>query len=1004
MRQAAGETLKNYLARFTDEITYCEQVTDKEALSALKGGLNMNTLFWRDVRSKNLSTYDELVEMMKVEIVNEEMIDHRNRAAQWLPPPQRQIGRGPTSQIVSQQWTQAGHIVAPTSGQALATATLNAVPTLAYENAGPGASNPARNTGRPSTSRNRGRGGRPRDRPPEARPYCTIHRHYGHDTRDCAGLGRPASNPRNNREHNYESNNPRRSPLRRGETRRHSPSHRNDDRERPRNGQRPRRDLAPSNEQQPIREIDTIIGGPHVGGESKNAQRNYTREAKTPPMVSYLMNQSQGERAVEPITFTQEDTTGVHFPHCDALVVRAVVARNGLKRKLVDNGSSVNILFGTTFDKMAVDHELTPMSSPLYGFTGDSIIPRGKITIAVEMGALPQVAHHFMEFLVLDRRSAYHGVLGRPALKELWAVTSIHHLCIKFPTERGIATVRGDQMGSRECYLNSLRKAEPRVNMVLDTEMTEAPEGQPSTQDVIMAEAISEISLEELDPRVVESESQAAPMEELETFPVDSQDTSKVLQVGKELNEEIKEELKSFLRQNSDVFAWKHEDMIGIDPKVSCHLLQVDPSCPPHRQKRRALNTERYEALKEEVERLISNGFVREANYLKWISNPVLVKKHNGKWRVCIDFSNLNQACPKDSFPLPRIDQLVDSTAGHELLSFMDAYSGYNQIPMFPGDEESTSFITDRGLYCYKVMPFGLKNAGATYQRLVNKMLADQLGKTMEVYVDDMLVKSLMAKKHIEHLAEAFKTLRRYHMRLNPLKCAFGVASGKFLGYIVNQRGIEANPEKIKALIEMRSPQKPKEVQRLTGRLAALNRFISMATEKCLPFFKTLKGGGKFQWTPECEKAFQELKNYLGRAPLLSKPREGEPLLLYLAVAESSISSVLVREEASYQLPIYYVSKALLPAEVRYPDMEKLALSLVIASRKLRPYFQAHSVHVLTNFPLRQVLQKPDASGRLLKWAVELSEFDIIYAPRTAIKGQALADFVVEFPRLLKLK
>ncbi|CAI9762902.1 unnamed protein product [Fraxinus pennsylvanica] len=165
-------------------------------------------------------------------------------------------------------------------------------------------------------------------------------------------------------------------------------------------------------------------------------------------MTSYTVSRSHEGRAVEPITFTQDDATGVHFPHCDVLVVRAIVASNGLKRMLEDNGSSVNILFGTTFDKMAMDHELTPMSSPLYGFIVDRIIPRGKITLAVEMGASPQIAHHFMEFLVVDRRCAYHGVLGRPALKELWAVTSIYHLCMKLPMERGIATIRGDQMGS----------------------------------------------------------------------------------------------------------------------------------------------------------------------------------------------------------------------------------------------------------------------------------------------------------------------------------------------------------------------------------------------------------------------------------------------------------------------------------------------------------------------------------------------------------------------------
>ena len=153
---------------------------------------------------------------------------------------------------------------------------------------------------------------------------------------------------------------------------------------------------------------------------------------------------------------------------------------------------------------------------------------------------------------------------------------------------------------------------------------------------------------------------------------------------------------------------------------------------------------------------------------------------------VCTDFTDLNRACPKDSFPLPRIDQLVDATAGHELLSFMDVYSGYNQIRMDPKNEEKTSFITNQGLYCYKVMPFRLKNVGTTYQRLVNEMFAKLLGKSMEVYVNDMLVKSLRAEQHIQHLEETFQVLSRYKMKLNLAKCAFGVALGKFLGFIVH--------------------------------------------------------------------------------------------------------------------------------------------------------------------------------------------------------------------------
>ena len=154
------------------------------------------------------------------------------------------------------------------------------------------------------------------------------------------------------------------------------------------------------------------------------------------------------------------------------------------------------------------------------------------------------------------------------------------------------------------------------------------------------------------------------------------------------------------------------------------------------------MDINRYQALKEEVDKLLLNSFIKESFYPSWLANPVLVKKPNRKWRTCVDFTNLNKVCPKDSFPLPRINQLVDATSGHALLSFMDAYSAYNQIPMHAPDQEHTSFITDRGLYCYKVMSFGLKNVGATYQRLINMMFKEQIGKTMEVYVDHMLVKT----------------------------------------------------------------------------------------------------------------------------------------------------------------------------------------------------------------------------------------------------------------------
>ncbi|XP_013624816.1 PREDICTED: RNA-directed DNA polymerase homolog [Brassica oleracea var. oleracea] len=185
--------------------------------------------------------------------------------------------------------------------------------------------------------------------------------------------------------------------------------------------------------------------------------------------------------------------------------------------------------------------------------------------------------------------------------------------------------------------------------------------------------------------------------------------------------------------------------MKGIDLAVTSHELNVDPTYKPIRQKRRKLGPERSKAVNEEVDRLLNAGFSTEVRYPECLANPVMVKKKNGKWHICVDFTDLNKACPKDSYPLPHIDRFVESTVGNKLLTFMDSFSGYNKILMHPDDREKTAFITDRGTYCYKVMPFGLKNAGATYQRLVNRMFTDKLSDTMEVYIDDMLVKSLHA-------------------------------------------------------------------------------------------------------------------------------------------------------------------------------------------------------------------------------------------------------------------
>jgi hypothetical protein len=226
----------------------------------------------------------------------------------------------------------------------------------------------------------------------------------------------------------------------------------------------------------------------------------------------------------------------------------------------------------------------------------------------------------------------------------------------------------------------------------------------------------------------------------------------------------------------------------------------------------------------------------------------------------------------------------------------LDAFSGYHQIKMAKEDEEKTAFIMPCGMYCYVCMPFGLKNAGATFQRLMRKALGAQMGRNTEAYVDDIIVKTREGRTFIEDLEETFVNLRKVNIKLNPAKCAFGVPSGKLLRFLVSHRGIEANPDKVKAIEEMRPPRNLKEMQCLAGCMAALGRFIARSGEKALPFFKLMKRTRKFEWTPEADKAFTELKRYLMSPPIMVAPTTREPSLLYIAATPRTASAVLFAE------------------------------------------------------------------------------------------------------------
>ncbi|GAA0186490.1 hypothetical protein LIER_33778 [Lithospermum erythrorhizon] len=281
---------------------------------------------------------------------------------------------------------------------------------------------------------------------------------------------------------------------------------------------------------------------------------------------------------------------------------------------------------------------------------------------------------------------------------------------------------------------------------------------------------------------------------------------------------------------------------------------------------------------------------------------------------------------------------------------------------------------------------------------MVNAIFSDQIGRNMEIYVDDMLVKSKKCSEYLKNLEETLKKLKKSQLCINPVKCSLGVTSGMFLGFMISERGIKPNSDKINVIMQMEAPGSYKEVQWLAGCLVSLNRFISRSADRNLPFLRKLRQAMKDElvWDEECAKPFEELKNYLLSPNILTRPEGKEELQLYLAVSKGAVSSVIIREEAKVQKPIFYVSHGLHGPEENYPLIEKFVMALVMSARKLKAYFEAHPIMVVTEQPLKRILANPAQIGRLTKWVAELCEFELAFVPRIGVKAQALIDLVIE--------
>ncbi|GKV39784.1 hypothetical protein SLEP1_g47502 [Rubroshorea leprosula] len=591
----------------------------------------------------------------------------------------------------------------------------------------------------------------------------------------------------------------------------------------------------------------------------------------------------------EQIIFNKPDENVAR--HIKPLYISAHMDRVPVNRVLVDNGAAVNVIPSSMLRNLGKNSEdLVYTDVTISDFTGGVSKSKGVLPVALTVGSKTSMS----AFFVVDSFATYNALLGRDWIHSNWCVPSSLHQRLIFWNGGKTEVVYAD---NRPFLANSnmveARYYDEDVGTIrfFGMDRQGRPRGitacnKPTLAKYVVDEVVHEgeedihtdgVTMEELD---------LAPAK-LDDLRADVQDPLKEVNLGTEaepritfvsglLPPKMRDQIICLLHEFKDCFAWDYSEMPGLDRELVEHRLPINKGYKPYKQPPRCMSPEVILNVKEEVERLYKVGFIRTARYSEWLSNIVPVLKKNGKLRVCIDFRNLNLATPKDEYPMPVADLLVDGVARHRILSFMDGHSGYNQIFIAEEDISKTAFRCpgNIGTYEWVVMPFGLKNVGATYQRAMNAIFHDMIGRFMEIYIDDVVVKSIEDEEHLEHLRKAFERMRHHGLKMNPLKCAFGVTAGNFLGFLVHERGLEVDKNKARAVIEARPPQNKKELQRLLGQVNFLRRFISNFAGKTRVFSPLLKlqPDADFKWERQHQAAFDAIKEYLSKPPVLVPP------------------------------------------------------------------------------------------------------------------------------------
>jgi len=457
--------------------------------------------------------------------------------------------------------------------------------------------------------------------------------------------------------------------------------------------------------------------------------------------------------------------------------------------------------------------------------------------------------------------------------------------------------------------------------------------------------------------------------------------------IASDLHAAQEKQLLDVLREHKEAIGWTIEDIKGISPSVVMHKIHLEEGTKPSREPQRRLNPSTQEVVRGEVIKLLDAGIIYPISDSKWVSPIHVVPNKEGElvptrvqsgWRVCIDYRKLNTATRKDHFPLPFIDQMVERLARHEYYCFLDGYSGYNQVPVDPKDQEETTFTCLFGTFTYQRMPFGLCNAPATFQGCMISIFSDMVEHFLEIFMDDFSVFGSTFEECLHHLTLVLVRCKEKNLVLNWEKCHFMVKQGIVLGHVISHRGIEVDKAKVDLISNLPPPRTVKEVRSFLGHAGFSRRFIQNFSKIARPLCKLLVKEAPFIFDEDCKKAFGALKKILTSTPIIRGPSWGTPFEIMCDASDYAVGAVLGQRIDKLPHVIYYASRTLNDGQLNYSTTEKELLAVVFALDKFQSYLLGSKVIIYSDHAtLKYLFSKKDAKSRLIWWILLLQEFNI---------------------------